>query len=323
LFRLQTRIPPSFLDITGRIENELDVRNPNTMVVAAATRRASDFLACVHGSDFDNLWTEGEEFPLAFKCLPNPHTQIIWHTGCPILNHKRMQNPGLYLDAAHQQMPVLRVTFTSLEVQRVAALHSDDIVIVKSPTRNPMGFGLAPPPPSSSLGGGGAGYVGGGGFGGSGFVGSSGLRGHGFVGNMVYGSEPVSSFGGGGGISGVGGGMMFGGGGGLSFTAPTKEEQQFSPQKTLFEKPLMMVDTTILPSTHKTYMDYTKNVDAGLAGEAWRRQTRDCDRNERGNNDLAALEGRRSQNAARVIVLDGNNGGKTNTTGTLTPDVTP
>jgi hypothetical protein len=233
-----------------------------------------------------------------------------------------MQNLGLYLDAAHQQMPILRVTFTSLEVQRVAALRLDDIVIVKSPTRDLMGFGLAPPPPSSSLGGGGAGYVGGGGFGGGGFVGGGGFRGHGFVGNMVYGSEPVGGFGGGGGISGGGGGRMFGGSGGLSFTAPTKEEQQFSPWKTPFEEPPMMVDTTILSSAHKTYMDYTKHVDAGLAGEAWRCQTRDRDHNERGNNDLAALEGRRSQNAARVTVSDGDNGGKTNTTGTLTPDVT-
>jgi hypothetical protein len=132
-----------------------------------------------------------------------------------------MQNPGLYLDAAHQQLPVLRVTFTSIEVQRVAALRSDDIVIVKLPTRNPMGFGLAPPPQS----GGSAGSVGGGGFGGSGFVGGGGFRGHGFVGNVVYGSEPnaaAGGFGGGGGISGRGGGRMVGGGGGLLFTAPTK-----------------------------------------------------------------------------------------------------
>jgi hypothetical protein len=84
----------------------------------------------------------------------------------------------------------------------------------------------------------------------------------------------------------------------------------------------MMVDTTILPSAHETYMDYTKNVDAGLAGKAWRCQTRDCNRNERGNDDSAALEGRRSQNAARVTISDGDNGGKTNTTGTLTPDAT-
>ena len=75
--RLQARIPPSFLDITGRIESKLDVHNLDTMVVIAAARRASDFLGSVHGSDFDNLWTEGEEFPLAFKGLPNLHTQII------------------------------------------------------------------------------------------------------------------------------------------------------------------------------------------------------------------------------------------------------
>jgi hypothetical protein len=106
-FSLQARIPPSFLNITGRIENELDVRNPDTMVVVPATRRTSNFLASVHSSDFDNLWTEGDKFPLAFKCLPSPHTQIIWHMGCPILHHERSQNPRLYLDATHQQMPIL------------------------------------------------------------------------------------------------------------------------------------------------------------------------------------------------------------------------
>jgi hypothetical protein len=133
-FSLQARIPPSFLDITGRIESELDVRNPDTMIVVAAARRASDFLASVHGSDLDNLWTEGEEFPLLFKCLPNPHTQIIWHAGCSILSQERLQNPGVYLDAAHQQMPILRVTFTSQEAQRMAALRADDIVILTSPS---------------------------------------------------------------------------------------------------------------------------------------------------------------------------------------------
>ena len=46
-FSLQARIPPSFLNITGRIENKLDVRNPKTMVVVATTRRTSNFLANV------------------------------------------------------------------------------------------------------------------------------------------------------------------------------------------------------------------------------------------------------------------------------------
>jgi hypothetical protein len=88
-------------------------------------------------------------FPLAFKCLPNPHTQIIWHTECPSLNYKRMQNPGLYLDAVHQQMTVLQVMFTSLKVQHVIALHLDSIIIIKLPTHNPMGFGFTSPPQSS------------------------------------------------------------------------------------------------------------------------------------------------------------------------------
>jgi hypothetical protein len=218
------------------------------------------------------------------------------------------------------------VTFTSLEVQRMAALRSEDVVIVKSPTRNPMGFGLAPPRPSSSLGGGGAGYVGGGGFGGfggvGGFGGGGGLRtSHGFDvgGNVAYGSEPAGGIGGGGGISGGGGGRMFGGGGGSSFSVSPKE---VSPRKTPFEEPPMVIDTTALPSAENAYMDYTKHVNAGLAGEAWRLQTRHRDRNKRVNGDSEALEGGGSQNVAHAYVLDGNKGGKTNTTGTITPDVT-
>jgi hypothetical protein len=54
-FHLQACIPPSFLNIMHRIKNMLDVRNPDTMVIIAATRRASDFLTSIHGSDFKSL----------------------------------------------------------------------------------------------------------------------------------------------------------------------------------------------------------------------------------------------------------------------------
>ena len=90
----------------------------------------------------------------------------------------------------------------------MAALRADDIVILRSPSRNPMGFGLAPPPPPASSSG-----VGGfedGGFGGGGFR------------NMVGGHNS-------GGISGRGvGGMVGEGGIGLPFEAPA---QQASPRK--------------------------------------------------------------------------------------------
>ena len=206
----------------------------------------------------------------------------------------------------------------------MAALHSEDVVIGRLPTRNPMGFGLAPLPPSSSLGGDRAGYVGGGGFGeGGGFVGGGGLRtSHGFVGNNVaYGSgEPVGGFGGSGGISGGGGDRMFGGGGGgSSFTAP----EVSPPRKTPFEEPLMFIDTTTLPSATNAFMDYSKHVVAGLVGESWRRQTREHHRNKWVNGDsAAALEERMmNRNVAHAYVSDGKKG--TNTTaGTLTPDVT-
>ena len=61
-------------------------------------------------------------------------------------------------------MLVLRVTFTSQEMQRVAGLSSDDIVINTKPTRNIMETGSAPPQPrpqpSVFSGSGGGGFVG-------------------------------------------------------------------------------------------------------------------------------------------------------------------
>jgi hypothetical protein len=100
--RLHACTPLAFLDITGRIKNKLDVRNPDTMAIVAATMRTSDFFASVYGSDFESMWTNGQEFPLVFKCLPSLHTQIIWHPGCLLLYHKRSLDLGRYLNGAHQ-----------------------------------------------------------------------------------------------------------------------------------------------------------------------------------------------------------------------------
>jgi hypothetical protein len=108
-------------------------------------------------------------------------------------------------------------------------------------------------------------------------------------------------------------------GGGSSFLVSPKE---VSPQKTPFEEHPMVINTTTLPSAVNAYMNYTKHVNAGLAGEAWRLQTRHCDCNKRVNGDSEALEGGERQNVAHAYVLDGNKGGKMNTTGTITPDVT-
>ena len=43
-------------------------------------------------------------------------------------------------------MPVLWVTFTIREIQRVAGVCSDNIVINRSPTHSNIGAGSAPPP---------------------------------------------------------------------------------------------------------------------------------------------------------------------------------
>ena len=126
----------------------------------------------------------------------------------------------------------------------MAALRAEDMVILRSPTRNPMGFGLAPPPPPSRSGGGGFGS---GGFHGGGFVGSA------------RGSGGISG-------GGVGAGMV-GGGSGSLFEAPT---QQFSPRKSAqgpeaFEEPPTVFNEAYnLPSAHNAFMDYTRHVDLDL-----------------------------------------------------------
>ena len=152
-------------------------------------------------------------------------------------------------------MPVLRITFTSQEAQQMAALCADDIVILRSPSRNPMGLRLAPPPPPAFLSG--SGVSGGGGFSSGSFCNV--VSGH--AGGVVSGSSGIS-------VRGVGG--MVGGGIGWPFLAPT---QQILPQKRYpveaFAKHLTrMVNAAAysynLPLAESAYMDYPRHEGAGL-----------------------------------------------------------
>ena len=185
-FCLQSRLPPSFVDALGRAEQEFDPLDYDTFVITTSIRSTVDLLAYTQGTDFDSMWTNGNDYKLQFACNPNPNVQLIWHSGCEMLMSQRTRQNS-YTDTIHQQMPVLRVTFTSREMQRVAGVRSDDVVIHHSPTRNIMGAGSAPPKPGGgfgggrfgggfggSFGGGGGGGYGGGGFGG-GYGGSGGL----------------------------------------------------------------------------------------------------------------------------------------------------
>jgi hypothetical protein len=107
---------------------------------------------------------------------------------------------GYSSDTLHQQIPLLRVTFTSKEEQHTSAVKADDIVIERSPTRTSRGFGSAPPPPAPSAfamrGGGGSRIGGGYGGGGGGYGGGRGLGGHG-------GGRGLGGHGGGGGGGGA------------------------------------------------------------------------------------------------------------------------
>jgi hypothetical protein len=138
-FCLQARIPPAFLDITGQIKNELDVRNPDTMVIIAATRRTSDFLASINGSDCKSMWTKGQEFQLAFKVF---QTRTPRSSGTMAACSFTMKGASIRADTLMELTSRCQSwgDFTILEVQRLTALHLDDIAIAMLPTHNPWGL---------------------------------------------------------------------------------------------------------------------------------------------------------------------------------------
>jgi hypothetical protein len=134
---------------------------------------------------------------------------------------------GYASDTLHQQIPLLRVTFTSKEEQHTSAVKADDIVIERSATRAARGFGSTPPLPAPSafaMRGGGVSRIGGGYGGcGGGYGGGRGLSGHGgggrdhgFGGGGGSGAATVAAAVGGrnngGGIRSYGGGRGNGGG---------------------------------------------------------------------------------------------------------------
>ena len=192
-FLLQSCLPSYFLDATARAFTGFDEADPDTYVFIAGIRSTVDNIADIYGSDFDNMWSIANLYELPFKCNPNPWQGIIWHTGCERLLHTRQRSSTVAADAVHQQMPILRLIFTSQEMQRSAAIVSADTIINHSPVRNMMGAGAPPPrPPSSSHvsrgGGGGGGGYGGGGYGGGGYGGGGyGGGGYGGYGTGGYG----------------------------------------------------------------------------------------------------------------------------------------
>ena len=221
-FLLQTRVHPTFLNAADRAIFEFDAKHGDTSAIIASTRQTVNVIAQDHGTDFDNLWSEGSEYILPFPCNPNPHFGIVWQNGCENLFSYRMSRPRYYAaETLHQQIPMLRVTFMSREEQHTSAVRGDDIVIEHSPTRTSRGFGSVPPPPpppSAWRGGGGSNIGGGGGGGGGGY---GGAVSRGFGGNGGGGRDHGFGGGGGGGAATMaaavggrnnGGGLRNGGG---------------------------------------------------------------------------------------------------------------
>ena len=183
-FTLQTRICPTLLNASDWAEDEFDPSNRDTSTIVSSIRETVNVIAGALGTDFDNQWSEGNEYVLPFVCNPLPHMGIVWQYGDQQLLEYRTANKRSYAkEMLHQQIPILRIIFQSQETQRMSAMKADDVVIFKSPTRNRRSAGLsAPPPPAPSSrsgsrgnggGGSGAGFGsdggGGGGGGGGGY----------------------------------------------------------------------------------------------------------------------------------------------------------
>jgi hypothetical protein len=203
-FVLQTRVHTTFLNTANRAELEFDSMHGDTSAIISSICQTVNVIAQDAGTDFENVWSSRSEYSLPFACNPNPHFGIVWQNGCPNLSAYRMGRINMYAsDTLHQQIPLLRVTFTSKEEQHTSAVKADDIVIERSPTHTSRGFGSKPPPPPSAFamrGGGGSKIGGGYGGGGGGYGGGrhglgghdGGGRDHGFGGGGVGGAAKMA-----------------------------------------------------------------------------------------------------------------------------------
>jgi len=209
-FVLRTRVHTTFLNVADRAELEFDSMHGDTSAIISSIRQTVIVIAQDVGTDFENVWSFRSEYSLPFACNPNPHFGIVCQNGCPNLFAHRTGRINVYAsDTLHQQIPLLRVTFTSKEERHMSAVKADDIVIVCSPRCTSRGFGGAPPPPPSAgairSGGGskiGGGYGGGGGgYGG----GRHGLGGHGGGSVAAMAAQPWQQRGGGSLAAAVGG----------------------------------------------------------------------------------------------------------------------
>ncbi|KAL3789182.1 hypothetical protein ACHAW5_002441 [Stephanodiscus triporus] len=132
-FLLQSRLPSYFLDAAARAFTKFDEADPDTYVYITGIRSTVENIVDFYGSDFDNMWSMGNLYELPFKCNPNPWQGIIWHTGCERLLHTRQRSSTVSEDAVHQQMPIMRLIFTSQEMQRSAAIVLANTIINHSP----------------------------------------------------------------------------------------------------------------------------------------------------------------------------------------------
>jgi hypothetical protein len=157
-------------------------------------------------------------------------------------------------------MPILRVTFTSEEMQHVAGMNLDDIVIHTTPTHNVMGACSAPPQPPQP--GAFSGVHGGSGFG------SGGFRGGGGGGGFCGGGD---SSGGGGGIGGSGG-----------FSGHRRLGRKRKASLESFGVLPSLMALTALNAVHQPH------IWSGLYAESQRRQTRIHSHQQREKMDVNA-----------------------------------
>ena len=144
--KLQAKIPRAFIDLGARARAEFDVSYANSRVIMSGFRSTVDDIVKTVGTDFDNIWSQGQIDPLPFACRGNPNMQIMWHEGDDALRIKLHHDDRIDVDAKHQMMPVLRVTLLSKEVQRKSTVRVEDAVLRRR-TSYESGDCTPPPPP--------------------------------------------------------------------------------------------------------------------------------------------------------------------------------
>jgi hypothetical protein len=79
---MKTCVSPIFLNIMSMAGLELNRVHPDISAILAGMHKMTNILVLEVWADFKQVWSNGNVYPLSFKCFPNAHMQLLWHQGC-------------------------------------------------------------------------------------------------------------------------------------------------------------------------------------------------------------------------------------------------